>query len=301
MKDLSSGQTKLPFEFLREPDRNFEKGGRSFYFFDFDDNVCHLPTKIVLFKKDSQNSFTEEIEVSTHEYALIFKDIGKAGTRWASFFLRELDDDGSYRHFREQKTLGLDQQPLIKDITTALRQPFLDWRGPSWDFFWHAVHNNRPISVITARGHHPHTIRRAIDQLVLSRDLSSHPNYLSVYPVTHPEVRKGLGDSSYTWSTAHLKKAAIKRAVQDAFECYGENPQHRFGMSDDDPQNVALIREAMQELKVQYPENAFYVINTHARQLLKEEVMLPNEEVKVTEYNQLGLFDFPESDVEILQ
>lgn len=292
MNAPSSGQTKLPFEFLREPDRNFEKGGRSFYFFDFDDNVCHLPTKIVLFKKDGSG----ELEVPTSEYANIAKLIGVPGTSWEQYTVREFDDNGSYRNFREQKHLGLSEQPLIKDMNEALRQPFLDWRGPSWDFFWHAVHNSRPISVITARGHHPHTIRRAIDQLVLSRDLSSHPNYLSLYPVTNPTVRQALGDTDFKWSTAELKKTAIKHAVRDAFECFGENPQHRFGMSDDDPHNVALIRQAMLDLKHLYPENAFYVINTHGGQLHKEEVILPDEKTRVAEHDQLGLFNLPDTE-----
>jgi hypothetical protein len=284
--DQSKGQVRLPFEFLREPDRNFEKGGRSFYFFDFDDNVVHLPTKIVIFHK----SGIGEQEISTTDFALIAKDIGKKNTAWEDYELRELPDDGSYRNFREQSHRKLHEQPLILDMEESLKAPFLEWRGPSWDFFWHAVHNTRPIAVITARGQHPHTIRRAIDKLVLSRDLSSHPNYLSVYPVTHPTIRKQIGDENFTWTTAQLKKAAIKAAVKDAFECYGENPFHRFGMSDDDPHNIALIREAMLELKNQFPNNAFYVINTAGRQLIKEEIFLPSGNSEVIEYDQLALF-----------
>jgi hypothetical protein len=283
----SSGQLSLPIEFLREPDRNFEKGGRSFYFFDFDDNVIHLPTKICLCPKDPS---VQQLEVSTTDFALIAKDVGKPGTPYANYELSENPETGSYRNFREQPQLGLNNQPLIKDMLTALSHPFLEWRGPSWDFFLHAVNNNRPIAVITARGHHPHTIRRAIDQLVLSRDLKANPNYLCVYPVTHPETRLRLGDTQGTWSPAELKKVAIKAAVQDAFECYSENPFHRFGMSDDDPANVALIRDAMRELKVNHPENAFFVINTHDRQLIKEEIFVTENHPEGKIEEQIRLF-----------
>ena len=51
MTDGSKGQMALPIQFFRELDRNFHKGGRSFYFFDLDDNVLHLPSELVLFKK----------------------------------------------------------------------------------------------------------------------------------------------------------------------------------------------------------------------------------------------------------
>jgi hypothetical protein len=99
-----------------------------------------------------------------------------------------------------------------------------------------------------------------------------------------------LGDESGQLSTASLKKAAIKAAVQDAFECYGENPHHRFGMSDDDPSNVALIRDAMVELKELHPENAFFVISTHDRHLVKEEILPRGESLPSLEHDQMTLF-----------
>lgn len=274
----SSGQ--IPF-FDEDPfierDRNFEKGGRSFYFFDYDDNVVHLPTKIVLFHRDTH----QELHVSTAEYASIYQYLGEPGTEWENFELRD-HPQGSYRNFREQPKELLDgkEQPLIEDMITALKNPFLEWRGPSWDFFYKAVKNNRPIAIITARGHHPHTIRRAINLLVQSRDLSVSPNYLSVYPVSHEATRNYLGDTDNKLSVAELKKLAIKLAVQDAFECYGENEHHRFGMSDDDPKNIDLIVEAMRELKAQYPKNQFFVFNTNARKVQKEEITLSSTEIK---------------------
>lgn len=268
----TSGQLPiLPVDLFREQDRNFEKGGRSFYFFDFDDNVIHLATKTLLFPK----SGGEPMEVSTSDFPIVSHQIGKPGP-WADYEIRLDPFRGSFRNFRElpPELLQGKPQPLIADMMEALSQPFLDWRGPSWDFFVKAVHNNRPVSIITARGNHPHTIRRAINILRNSRDLGACPNYVSIYPVSNPETRLALGDTEQKWSTAELKKSAIKHAVRDAFECYGQNPHHRFGMSDDDPSNVALIIEAMRELKAEYPDNAFFVINTHGRQLLKEEILI---------------------------
>ncbi|MFN9067243.1 MAG: hypothetical protein ACK5V3_08450, partial [Bdellovibrionales bacterium] len=52
MSDYSpKGQLELGLQRAREMDRNFHLGGRSFYFFDFDDNIAFLPTPLVVFDK----------------------------------------------------------------------------------------------------------------------------------------------------------------------------------------------------------------------------------------------------------
>jgi len=268
----AAGQVPLAIPAERERYRNFKEGWRSFYFFDFDDNVAHLQTKIVIFHKITG----KEIEVSTTDFPIVLKEIGVTGSEWEHFEVRDILENGSFRNFREMSKDNLNgkPQPLIHDMLEAMQNPHKEWRGPSWNFFAHAVNNNRPVAVITARGHHPHTIKRAVDLLVLSGDLDAHPNYLSVYPVSHPEIRKELGDHDMKLNTAELKKIAIKSAVSDAFACYGENPYHRFGMSDDDPHNVALIIEAMRDLKEDYPENAFFAFNTHGGKIVREEILL---------------------------
>jgi hypothetical protein len=293
-KVTSYGQVALPIPDERERDRNFDLGGRSFYFFDFDDNIVHLNTKIILFHKITG----VEHEVPTAEFPVISKLLSVKDSEWAAYAIREDDPyRGSFRNFREipRDLLEKNQsQPLILDMLEVLQNPFSEWRGPSWSFFAKAVNNNRPISVITARGHHPHTIRRAVNLLVQSRELDAHPNYLSVYPVSYPETRRQLGDVDNSWNTAQLKKEAIKFAVRDAFACYGENPHHRFGMSDDDPHNVELILESMRELKVEYPDNAFYAFNTFGGKIVREEALTTGRNVTVgsseSEKEQLALF-----------
>ncbi|HND85478.1 MAG TPA: hypothetical protein PLU50_06700, partial [Pseudobdellovibrionaceae bacterium] len=60
---------------VREPDRNFQFGGRSFYFFDFDDNIAVLGTPLVLFHRDTR----QELLVSSAEFAGIQSKIGREG------------------------------------------------------------------------------------------------------------------------------------------------------------------------------------------------------------------------------
>jgi hypothetical protein len=75
-------------------------------------------------------------------------------------------------------------------------------------------------------------------------------------------VRKELGDFNLTNSIPELKKKAIRASVLKAIDVYGHSPFHRFGMSDDDKNNIELITEEMRDLKRQYTEMSFFVIET---------------------------------------
>lgn len=283
----SKGQLNLPINFFRELDRNFHKGGRSFYFFDLDDNLLHLPTNIVVFRK----SDGQMREVSTADFAKVKDEINDPKSPWFEYETRFNNEFNSFMNFRDRKIdLRIEEQSLIMDLRKALDNPQLDWKGPSWNFFAYAVENSRPISIITARGHHPSTLKRALNHLVQTRDLLAHPNYLGVYPVSHTATRLELGDHNETLSVAELKKKAIHQSVKDAFDCYGYNPHHRFGMSDDDEENLKLILEAFRELKQEFPENAFFAFNTHGRKLEKLEISLDGHIDKETLKTEQGKF-----------
>jgi hypothetical protein len=268
----SKGQLELPIEREVGPDRNADKGGRSFYFFDFDDNVAFLSTPIIIFHKDSG----EEVRLSSGEFAQVNRHVGRIGP-YADYKIDLCDKKGTFRHFRDQdvsfveKMLG-GRQMFVQDLAAALGFPDLQWKGPSWSCFYHATLNQRPVSVITARGHNPETIREGIELFVEKNYLPYEPNYLSIYPVTNARVRAELGDVEMSLSVAALKKAAIRASVEKAIETYGYSPYHRFGMSDDDPHNIELIVEEMTALKNRYPEMSFFVIETQLGRFVKFEV-----------------------------
>lgn len=265
-------QLELPITREKIPDRNADKGGRSFYFFDLDDNVAFLSTPIYLFHRETG----AEHSISSAEYAQAHALIGRSGA-YADYRLDLCDETGSFRRFRDRDvsrlaTLGQGRQPFVEDLAAALGFPDLRWQGPSWSCFLHASLNQRPTALITARGHDPGTIREGISLLVDSGHLPAAPNYLGIYPVTNRSVRTELGDGGLNLSVAELKKLAIGAAVERAIEVYGANPHHRFGMSDDDPRNIQLIAEAMGELKKKYVEMSFFVIETQEGKFVKWEV-----------------------------
>lgn len=268
-----SHQLQLGIERELQKDRNFSKGGRSFYFFDFDDNIAYLKTEIYLFHTDNKE---QSISLTSGEFAKFHHLVGKHG----QFKQYEINFDdpvgGSFRNFRDQDLNAVEKvfgkkQKFVQDILEALKEPDYLWKGPSWNCFYHAVFNQRPLSLITARGHEVDTINHGISQLVESRHLPRSPNYLSVFAVNHPETKEFLS-SGQKLDVAELKKKAIHASVEKAFEVYGENQYHRFGMSDDDPKNIELILQAMTELKQRFTENSFFVFDSSRGQLLKREV-----------------------------
>lgn len=293
-------QMELELKREKEPDRNFSKGGRSFYFFDFDDNVAFLTTPIYIFEKKSG----KELKLSSGEYARIHMQIGKPGP-FENYYVDFEDTRGSFRCFRDlnfnwyQKILGRRfgyEQKFVVDLQEALAKPDFLWKGPSWQCFYHAVFNQRPISLITARGHHPNTIKAGIKKLVKAAVLPSEPNYLSVFPVSHPETRDMLvqdqpENGNAEKNVAKLKQFAIRKSVLAAIEKYGDSDYHRFGMSDDDPKNIQLIVEEMVFLKKEFPKMSFFVFDTEHTNYIKKEIHHNGvENHKMTDKEQLNLF-----------
>lgn len=279
----------------QEADRNAHLGGRSFYFFDFDDNVAFLTTPLVLFHKATG----AELPISSGQFAQEHSHIGSSGP-FRDYEIRWDDQTGTFRNFRDHHSdelhrLGLQTQVFIHDVAQALGFPDFQWKGPSWSCFYHAAFNQRPISVITARGHSPATIELGINLFVEAGHLPQKPNFLSIFPVSHKPTRKELGDPDLKMSVAHLKQAAIRASVEQAIKKYGYSAHHRFGMSDDDPKNIQLIIEEMRRLKHIYPEMSFFMIETQKGEFLKHEINVSGglEDSRLTqaEAEQFTLFD----------
>lgn len=286
------GQLDLGINRTPEKDRNFHLGGRSFYFFDFDDNIAFLTTPLVLFHKETK----AEQAISSGDFAQYNSTIGKSGI-FADFEIDFCDVTGTFRNFRDHNITDVEKiagksQVFVQDVAAALGFPDFQWKGPSWECFYHATFNQRPLSVITARGHHPDTLKEGIKVFVKNKLLPLEPNYLSLYPVSHKPTRVLLGDTNFSEGTAELKQRAIRASVEKAIEIYGYNAHHRFGMSDDDPKNIELIVEEMTRLKARFPEMSFFMIETQHGNFIKHEVKVGGlQGQKVEDLSQLSFFE----------
>ncbi|WP_207099029.1 VOC family protein [Rhizobium ruizarguesonis] len=237
-------------------------GDQSFYFFDIDDNLLFLPTRIYLWNAEIK----AEKSVSSGEFAAIQNSLGRPGPwqAWSIF-------DGTFRDFRDDPTLPMEQQTFIRDLGLALNST-ISWQGPSWPLLVHAATKGRAVAMVTARGHAPATIEAGLALLVARGLLAAMPPILGIYTVSNSDVRKLLGADDPAMTVPSVKKRAIKHAVGIALERYGRDLPHRFGMSDDDPNNVVLAISAMRDCKVDYPDKRFFVINTNHDEYVKLEI-----------------------------
>lgn len=237
---------------------------QSFYFFDIDENILHLPTRVHLL-----NTMTgEERAMRQREYEDIKAYLGVPGL-WEDW----ADPPGrAYREFAD----GTDrhgEEYLLRDVRRALVTD--NWRGPSWEIFKYAVLKRRPVAIITARQHSRGTIEQALQLIVDGGHLPEPPNTIAIYPVSNPAIREELGAHL---TTAGLKRAAIRRCVEIGLDAFGRELPHSFGMSDDDLKNVDLITSAMLECKLDYPDKRFFVISTNRRRHVKMEILPPQKE-----------------------
>jgi hypothetical protein len=234
-----------------------------YYAFDWDDNIVHMPTKIIL--KDSDG---DEVGMSTDDFAKYRHDIGK----------EDFDYNGqtivgfAENPFRNFGTLG-DKDFLID----AMRAK----EGPAFEDFKEAINNGSIFSIITARGHNPNTLKQAVynyivnnfngiekDQLVKNlkkyrsftgedemSDNELIKSYLSMnkyHPVSfndekgakNPEEAKvrAMDDFvDYIKGMASLlnKRAWLKNDIGNKF--VPSKPS--IGFSDDDPRNVEVMKK----------------------------------------------------------
>lgn len=226
-------------------------GGTSFYFFDIDDNLLYLGTKLYLWNAE----LGEEMAVSSGEFAAAREHLGRPG-QWEAWGGRA----ETWRDFRDLPEVPVGRQPFIKDVEEAIAGD--NWRGPSWPMLEHAARHNRPIAIITARGQSPQVIQEGLIVLAERGLIKTVPPIVGIYAVHHPGVQAVLGVDPAT-PPAGMKRLAIRHAVERALEIHGRDLPHHFGFSDDDPANVTLGIAAMRDCKKLHPDKRFFVIDTH--------------------------------------
>jgi len=232
-----------------------------YYAFDWDDNIVHMPTKIIL-----KNDNGDEIGMSTDDFAEYRSEIGKKPFEYKGETIVEFAEN-PFRNFRTEG----DKDFLIDSMRAK--------EGPAFGDFREAINNGSIFSIITARGHNPETIKQAVYNYIISgfngidkeqlvknlkkyrtfvdeEDMSDDDlikSYLELckfHPVsfgdeqgaTNPEeakVRAMEDFVAYIKGLAGIlhKKAYIKNKISNEF--IPERPV--IGFSDDDIKNVEVM------------------------------------------------------------
>ena len=165
-------------------DKLYER--QSFYIFDIDENMLSLPTKIILFPKDDKG---KSIEITQEEHDVEKDNIQKKG----KFQDYKIISSRSYRFFNditdEERKSGL-REHFLEDIEEAFQDG--TFKGPSWGVFSYAVQNQRPMAIVTARGHSQGVIHAGLLRLVELGAIPNMPNLLEVQCVNNPDMKEAL-------------------------------------------------------------------------------------------------------------
>jgi hypothetical protein len=240
-----------------------------YYAFDWDDNLVHMPTKIILLDVDGY-----EVPMSTEDFATFRGQIGKENFKYNGNIIADFARN-PFRFF------GVDGD---KDFLVDAMKAKL---GPAWNDFKEAVNNGSIFAIITARGHNPETIKQGVYNYInsnfggiskkeLVKNLKKYRDFvgeekmsdedliwsyleLNRYnPVSfgveedaaNPEEAKVLAMANFVKYVKSLalilqKSAFLKKGVANKF--IPKKPT--IGFSDDDEKNVKSIQTYFNQIK----------------------------------------------------
>ena len=242
--------------------------------FDWDDNILHMPTTILMDQKVGDKWLP--VEVSTAEFATVRNDK-------ENYQLRDNNPNLAFSGFRDNGPRG--QKAFIEDVKKAINEKLF---APSWDAFIQALSEGAIFAIITARGHEPETIREGVEY-VINNVMTEEQQFLmyshclkNAYLFSRQDV-----DSFDRLPKGEITKTPLIKLYLDSCDYYGvssdsfksefgegsaSNPEHAkelaldkfvkkcndfgskvgaksvsIGFSDDDPKNVEHVQKFFKE------------------------------------------------------
>jgi hypothetical protein len=234
-----------------------------YYAFDWDDNIVHMPTKIIVIDKNG-----EEFGMSTDDFAEYRHMIGKEPFEYKGNEIVGYADS-PFRNFRS----GGDKNFLVDAMKAKVGPAFYDFRE--------AINNGSIFAIITARGHNPNTIKEAIYNYIISgfngidkeqliKNLKKYRTFVDEEDMSDEELIRSylelnkyhpvsFGDEegavnpeeakveameefvSYIKAMAAVlnKKVFLKKGVRNNFI----PKELSIGFSDDDPKNIEVMKK----------------------------------------------------------
>ena len=145
---------KIPYVNTEVENRDFK-----YYIFDWDDNILHMPTKIRMEHLEDDGVW-KPVEVSTSTFALVRADEGHyrppSEGGWAAAF-------ANFEDPKNQSEVDDGNNCFILDTLDALEKvEHGEKPGPSYNALKKTLREGRLFAIVTARGHSPKTIERAV-------------------------------------------------------------------------------------------------------------------------------------------
>lgn len=252
-------KTPYPWEWKSKIRQESNMTNFKYYAFDWDDNLLHMPTKII-----AEDISGNLVELSTTEYATIKENIYSGKLAVVREKVIKSFPAEAFENFRKD-TFFLEEAKSAKF-------------GPAWNDFVEAVNGGKIFSIITARGHSPSTFISTIDTFIkegvgglnyyscienlrdlreysmsvnIKSDEELYENYISnlckYYPIYHNADGDTILESVHT-----LKVNALHDFVEHVETAFNKfHPEFKnkvsnnfvIGFSDDDISNVTAISE----------------------------------------------------------
>ena len=145
---------RIPYVNEAVADRDFK-----YYIFDWDDNILHMPTKIRMEHLEEDGTW-KPVEVSTSTFALVRADEQHyrppQDGGWAAAF-------ANFEDPKNQSEVDEGNNCFILDTLDALEKvEHGEKPGPSSNALKKTLREGRLFAIVTARGHSPKTIERAV-------------------------------------------------------------------------------------------------------------------------------------------
>ena len=145
---------RIPYVNTEVENRDFK-----YYIFDWDDNILHMPTKIKMEHLEDDGTW-KEVEVSTSTFALVRADEKHyrppSNGGWAAAF-------ANFEDPKNQSEVDDGNNCFILDTLDALEKvEHGEKPGPSYNALKKTLREGRLFAIVTARGHSPKTIERAV-------------------------------------------------------------------------------------------------------------------------------------------
>ena len=241
-----------------------------FYMFDWDDNIRYMPTKIYVKTKDGNS-----VEMGTEDFA----------------------------HYREKMSKGIEFEYEGNIIVGLAEEPFKDFRSgydkfkidvmkskkaPSWNTMVKAINTGSPLAIITARGHEPDVLKKALKDFIdaneggisktkLFESLTDRKVLVGQEYFTEEEEINDYLDSCLYYTVGYYypsggstKPEEIKAMAMNSFKEDGKKMVEymndklatdgiydyifvaKFGFSDDDRKNVEYAVKNTEDIDIYY-------------------------------------------------
>lgn len=256
------------------------------YLFDWDNNILHMDTRIMMEKRDSSDkncNVWKKVKISTSTFAKV-RD---------GFDYRPPENDWK-KAFQEFTDVGLrGDTAFLLDVVNSIKK---DKLGPSYKDFIECLTDANFFGIVTARGHKERVMIEAIKYLIYSKfDRNRMKNMLKnvkekyipveLHSILSPDMLldRYLKRCHYycvsserfiehihnaNMPVEEAKQLAVKMFIGKAVNL--STDKLSLGFSDDDSKNIQHITDLIEkELKDIYPDIDFNVYDTSTNKKVK--------------------------------